>query len=276
MALVVRTNIAAGKTLNQLNTSSRALQRSFERLATGKRISRSADDAAGLGVAENLLAASTSAAVAERNANDGISMISVAEGATSEIGSILTRMRELAVQASSETLGTTERAYVDAEYQELALEIDRIAAVTEFNGVALIDGTLATVAVQVGIRNTASDRIDITMGDLTATTLGVDGGAVNLSTVTAARAALDTLDTAAASVSSIRAGFGATENRLTSAITNLGTFTQTTMEAESRIRDADFGYETATLSRNQILQQAGVSVLAQANQINSAAVQLLQ
>jgi len=274
MALVVRNNVSAGNALNQLNTTSRALSRSFERLSTGKRIARAADDAAGLGVAENLRAASTSAAVAARNTNDGISMIAIAEGASSEVGSILTRMRELAVQASSETLGTTERGYVDAEYQSLEAEIDRISAVTEFNGRSLTDGTFGTISVQAGIRNTTNDRIDITLGDLSAATLGIT--AIDLTTTTGAQGALDTLDTAIGSVSSYRAGYGAAENRLSSALTSLGTFEQTTNEAESRIRDADFGYETAMLSRNQILQQAGVSVLAQANQINSAAVQLLQ
>jgi flagellin len=275
MALVVRTNTAAGNALNQLNTTSRALSRSFERLSTGKRIARAADDAAGLGVAENLQASAASAAVAARNTNDGISMIAIAEGASAEVGSILTRMRELAVQASSETLGTTERGYVDAEYESLASEIDRIAQVTEFNGRALTDGTFGTISAQVGIRNTANDRIDITLGDLQAATLGVDAGSVDLSDITGARAALDTLDAAISTVSGYRAGYGASENRLTSALTSLGQFEQTTTEAESRIRDADFGFETASLSRNQILQQAGVSVLAQANAINQAAVQLL-
>ena len=276
MAIDVRTNMASINALNDLNATSRALSRSFERISSGKRIARAADDAAGLGVAENLRAASTSAAVASRNTNDGMSVIAVAEGASSEVGNILVRMRELAVQSASETLGNDERAYVQQEYASLAGEVDRIAAVTEFNGQSLTDGTLTTLGVQVGIQNTANDQIAITLGDLTSVTLGVDTGAIDMSTAAGASAALTTIDAAIDTVSGYRADYGATENRLNNALNNLETFAQTTIEAEARIRDADFGKETAELSQNQVLMQAGVSVLGQAKGLNQSALSLLQ
>ena len=272
----VRTNMASINALNELNSTSRALARSFERISSGKRISRAADDAAGLGVAENLRAAHQSAAVAARNTNDGMSVIAVAEGACNEVGNILVRMRELAVQSASETLGVDERAYIQTEYVSLANEVERIAAVTEFNGQTLTDGTTATIGVQVGINNTVNDQIDITLSDLTAVTLGVDTAAIDMSTAAGASAALTVIDTAITTVSSYRASYGAVENRLNSARNNLETFQQSTVEAEARIRDADFGKETAQLSQNQILQQAGVSVLSQAKNLNSSATQLLQ
>jgi flagellin len=276
MAITVKTNTTATNALKDLNQTSRSLSRSFERISSGQRIARAADDAAGLGVAENLRRTSASAAVAQRNTNDGMSFIAVAEGASSEVGNLLVRMRELAVQGASETLGDDERAYVQSEFAALSTEVDRIAEVTEFNGQALTNGTLTSVNVQVGVNATANDQIAITLGDLTSATLGVDTGAVDMSTAGGASAALASIDTAIETVSSYRAAYGATENRLSSALNNLETFEQTTIEAESRIRDADFGAETAELSQNQILQQAGVSVLSQAKSINQSALSLLQ
>ena len=276
MAITVKTNTTATNALKDLNQTSRSLSRSFERISSGQRIARAADDAAGLGVAENLRRTSTSAAVAQRNTNDGMSFIAVAEGASSEVGNLLVRMRELAVQGASETLDDDERAYVQSEFVALSTEVDRIAEVTEFNGQALTNGTLTDVNVQVGVNATANDQIAITLGDLTTATLGVDPGAVDMSTAGGASAALASIDAAIETVSSYRASYGATENRLSSALNNLETFEQTTKEAESRIRDADFGAETATLSQNQILQQAGVSVLSQAKSINQSALSLLQ
>ena len=314
MPINVKTNNASVSTLNDLNKTSRALQRTFERISSGQRIARAADDAAGLGVAENLRAAHTSAAVAARNTNDGISVISVAEGATAEVGSILVRMRELAVQGASETLATAERAFVQDEYVSLAAEVDRIAAVTEFNGFKLTDeaamamhavdkealmcriiqvygqqlfidglhivphadGTTPSIGVQVGINNPVNDQIDLTLGDLRGATLGVDTGTIDMSTATGAFAALTDIDAAIATVSGYRSDYGAVENRLGNALTNLETFSESTISAESRIRDADFGFETAQLSQQQVLQQAGVSVLSQAKGLNQAALSLLQ
>lgn len=276
MALTVRTNAAASTALSNLNQTSRALQRSFERLSTGKRISRAADDAAGLGAAEKLHAASTSATVAARNVNDGISIISVAEGAASEVGSILTRMRELAVQGASDTLSASDRTYVQDEFIALSAEVDRIANVTEYNGTKLADGSTTTMNVQVGIQATVDDQIAITTGDLTALTLTVDTASIDMSTATGCSAALGNIDAAIDTVSGYRSGFGSVENRLGNALNNLETFATATLSAESRIRDADFGLETAKLSQNQVLQQAGTAVLAQAKNINQGALSLLQ
>ena len=276
MAITVKTNTAAGNALTALNRTSRSLSRSFERISSGLRISRAADDAAGLGVAENLRAAHTSATVASRNVNDGISIIAVAEGATNEVSNILVRMRELAVQSASETLGSDQRAYIQTEYTELADEVSRIAAVTEFNGQQLTNGTITSLDVQVGINATSNDQITISLGDLRATTLGINSGAISLSTSANASTALAAIDTAITSVNTTRATFGSVENRLSSALNNLETYIETTTAAESRIRDADFGYETAQLAQNQILQQAGVSVLTQAKGLNQAALGLLQ
>lgn len=274
MAITVKTNVAANGALNELNRTTRALSRNFERISSGLRIARAADDAAGLGVAESLRADAASAKVAARNINDGISIIAVAEGATGEVASILVRLRELAIQSMSETLATTERAYIDDEADQLVSEIARIAAVTEFNGVSLTNGAVTTMDVQVGIQNTANDIITITLGDLTTTTLGVN--VLDLSTAATASTGLTLLDTALNTVAQNRSTFGAVENRLNSALNNIETFTESTVAAEARIRDADFGAETANLAQNQILQQAGVSVLSQAKNINQVALTLLQ
>jgi len=276
MAIVVRNNLAANNSLTQLNRTSRALSRNFEHVSSGLRISRAADDAAGLGVAEGLKALHTSSDVAARNINDGISVIGVAEGATNEVSNILVRLRELAVQSSSETLENTERSYISDEAGQLVSEIDRIANVTEFNGLSLSDGTLSTLNVQVGVRNTSNDRISISLGNLQSTNLGVDAAAMFLDIASNAQAAIDLIDTALDSVASIRSGYGAVENRLNSALNNIETFSEANKGAESRIRDADFGVETAALTQNQILQQAGVAILAQAKNLPQSALSLLQ
>jgi len=276
MAITVKTNTSVGQALTDLNKTSRALGRSFERISSGLRIARAADDAAGLGVAENLRAASASATVAARNTNDGISVVSIAEGATNEVSNILVRMRELAVQSASETLGTAERAYAQIEFSELQGEMNRIANVTEFNGIALTNGTTTSMGVQVGINATSNDQIDISFGNLQTSAGALNVSAASVSTAALASTALGLVDAAINEVNSIRATYGATENRLNSALNNLETFTETTQAAESQIRDADFGAETAQLAQNQILQQAGVSILTQAKGINQAALGLIQ
>lgn len=276
MAITVKSNTAANGALTNLNRTTRALSRNFEHLSTGLRIAHAADDAAGLGVAESLRSTHTSAVVAARNINDGISIIAVAESSTNEVSNILVRIRELAVQSASDTLANTERSYIQTEYTQLASEIDRIANVTEFNGVSLTNGQVTTMNVQVGVDNSSNDQITLTLGDLRATVLGVDAANLSLATSANAFAAITALDTALQTVSSVRSSFGATENRLNSALNNIEAYTEATRAAESRIRDADFGFETAQLTQNQILQQAGVSVLGQAKNINQSALTLLQ
>ncbi len=275
MALTVNTNTASLNAINNLSSTQRSLSGNYERISSGLRIAKAADDAAGLGVAESLNAQSSSGRVAMRNTNDGISVIQTAEGAMDSVGDIISRMRELAVQSSSETLADDERAYIQDEFEQLSAEIDRIASACEFNGTALCDGTTTQLDVQVGVMNTANDRITITLNDLTASTLGVDTAAVDLSSATTAQAAIDTFDTALDSVSSFRSDLGAVQNRLDSALGNMETYVENLESAESSIRDADFAYETAELAKNQILQQAGTSVLAQAKAMNQGVLSLL-
>jgi flagellin len=275
MALTVNNNTASLNAITNLNRTQRSLSGSYGRISSGLRITRAADDAAGLGVAESLGAQAASGRVAMRNTNDGISVIQTAEGAMDSVGDILARMRELAVQSSSETLADDDRAYIQDEFAQLSEEIDRIAAATTFNGTALCDGTTTQLDVQVGIMNTADDRISITLSDLSATSLGVDTGAMDLSSASAAQSAIDDLDVAIGSVNSFRSELGAVQNRLDSALSNMETYTENLESAESQIRDADFAFETAELAKNQILQQAGVSVLAQAKTMNQGALSLL-
>ena len=275
MSIVVKTNIAANNGITNLNKTSRALSRNFEKISTGLRIARAADDAAGLGVADKLRALHHSADQAARNINDGISFVGVADGAANEVGSILSRLRELAVQSSSETLAQTARSYIGDETAQLISEVERISRVTEFDGTKLTDGVDTQVDVQVGVRNTANDRITIKLGDLTTSGLAIS--LLDLSTsATTAQAGITTIDTAINSVNSIRSNYGAVENRLGNALNNIETFSEANKTGESRIRDADFGVETANLSNNQILQQAGVAILAQAKNLNQSALSLLQ
>jgi len=283
MALVVRTNLSSLNSLNALNRTNRALSETFGRISSGLRINKAGDDAAGLAVAENLDAAVRSLNMARRNTNDGLGVVQIAEGATNEVANILKRMRELAVQSSSETLASTERAYVDTEFDQLRLEIDRIANVTEFNGVGLTRGvglngaTIAGVTgldVQVGMFNTTDDRITVSLGDLRqGTGLGLSG--LDLGAVGNAQTAITVLDTALDSVNTYRATYGAVTNRLESTVRNLETYSENLKAAESQIRDADFAHEAAEMSKQQIMQQAGTAILGQANQINQGAVRLL-
>ncbi len=276
MALVINTNVASLNAQTKLGRTSRSLAETFGRISSGLRINKAADDAAGMAVAENLSAAYKSGRVAMRNINDGISVLQTAEGAINEVTNIVKRMRELAVQSASETLDNTERAYIQQEYEELSLEVDRIAQTTEFSGTPLGNGTLTQMDVQVGINNTANDRVTINLGDMRATVIGVDTATLDLSTSTGAQAALDAIDTAFDNVNGTRSGYGAVHNRLRSSLRNMEVYTESLASAESAIRDADFAYETAQMAKDQILQQAGTSILAQANMINQGAVSLLQ
>jgi flagellin len=274
MGLRINTNVASLTAQRNLTQTTQALQRSLERLSSGLRITRASDDAAGLAISERFRAEVRSLQQAQRNALDGVSMLQVAEGALNETSGILIRMRELAIQSANGTLGTGERATLNAEFQDLIDEIDRIGAVTEFNGTTLLDGTAPTVTFQVGVHNTANDQISVTGVDATATGLGV--AALDISDVAGAQGALDTLDTAIDDLSGLRGGFGTAQNRLESAIRSIAVAAENTSAAESRIRDVDFASETAILTRNQVLQQAGIAVLAQANVSTQSALALLQ
>jgi flagellin len=275
MALTVNTNIASMRAFTNLSRTSRNLQESFQRISSGLRITKAADDAAGLGVAESLDAQEISARQAMRNTNDGISIIQTAEGSTNEVANIVKRMRELAVQSSSETLASTERAYIQSEYLSLESEVERISQVTEFNGIALANGTNSVLNAQVGVMDSSNDRIAITLGDLRVTTLGIDSGSIDMSTAAGAQAAITTLDTALDTLNGYRSDYGATQNRLDSALTNMETYAENLASAQSQIRDADFAWETAQLSKFQVMSQAGTSILAQANQVTQGAISLL-
>jgi flagellin len=273
MGLRVNTNISSINAQRNLVGTTDRLQKSLQRLSSGLRISRAADDAAGLAISEAFRADVRSLQQAQRNANDAISLLQVAEGALDESSSLLVRMRELAIQSANGTLGPAERTTVNQEFQGLLQEIDRLAAVTEFNGTAILLSS-PSITFQVGKGNTADDRITVNGVDASVAAIGLSGATVD--TVSGALAALGILDTAIGSVASLRSSFGTTQNRIESTIRSIAIAVENTSAADSRIRDVDFAAETAELTRNQVLQQAGISVLAQANVSTQAALALLQ
>jgi flagellin len=273
----LQTNLPSMNALRNLRHNQDGLQGALTRLSSGYRINWAGDDAAGLAISEKLKASIRSLSQAERNANDAQSVVHTAEGAMSEISNMLIRMRELAVQAANDTLGTTERGYLDTEFDELRSEIDRIVSTTEFNGQKLIDGSLSATGLdfQVGFRNTANDRLSMNVDNLAASGLGLTT-AIGIDTKTGARGAMSALDTALSSLSTQRARLGAIGNRLQSTISNLDLARENLSAANSRIRDVDVAMETSALARSQVLVQAGVSMLAQANSAPGMMLTLLQ
>jgi len=278
MGMMINTNVASLTAQHNLSNMQLALQKNISRLSSGMRIAQASDDAAGLGVSEKLKAQVASYNQAGRNANDGISMIQVAEGAMNQQAGILTRLRELAVQSANGTLGATERGYIDTESKQLLQEVDRISAVTDFNGTKMLN-TGAAVSMQVGSGATVNDSISVQFAKTDSTTLGVKYGVGNdvdlLTSAASAQASLAKIDSAIDSLSTSRASIGASQNRLVVTVSNLQTASEGAAAANSRIRDVDVAEESAALSRNQVLSQAGVSVLAQANQMPQAALKLL-
>jgi len=276
MAIRINTNVESVFAQKHLARTQRSLRSTMEHLSSGLRLTRAADDAAGMGVSQKMRAHIQSLKMAQRNANDGISLVQTAEGALSETGDILARMRELAVESASDVLQATERAYLQTEFTALQEEIERIADSTEFNGLNLSDGTTTSIAVQVGIFNVAAeDRITVTLQDSQTATLGVNTAVVALGTAAASQTAITAIDTAIDSVNNSRSSYGAAQNQLGSALRNLENYTENLVETESRIRDVDFASETANMTRNQIFQQAGISILSQANSSPQAALSLL-
>ncbi len=276
MALRISTNVASLNAQKNLAFTNRALDTSLARLSSGYRINQAADDAAGLAISENLKAQIRGLRQAGRNANDGISLVQVAEGGLNEVSAMMIRLRELAVQASSDTIGDTERKFIDVEFQQLKSEIQRIAEVTEFNGRDLLNGTGGLIDIQVGTHNDPfKDRISFNASAANASldALGMTGETVALKE--GAQMTLDVIDQAMISVNAIRANFGAMQNRLQSTSQNIAIADENLSSANSRVRDADIAAETAELTRNQILMQAGVSVLGQANQMSNIALKLL-
>ncbi len=277
MGLRINTNVASINAQRSLRQTRNALDHSLERLSSGQRINRAGDDAAGLAISENLKAQTRGLKQCERNAQDGISMVQVAEGGLTEVSNILIRLRELSVQSASDTIGPQERKFLNVEYEALLNEVDRISNSTEFNRVPLLNGAGGVIDIQVGVGNTASiDRItfDPSATNISSTALGLN--LTNVMDKSAAQASLSFIDKSIQAVSSVRADFGAMQNRLQSTINNTNIAIENLSAANSRIRDTDMAEETAELTKQNILSQAGTSVLAQANNSGAGALQLLQ
>lgn len=274
MGLRVNTNTASINAQRNLASVTDRLSTNFRRLSTGLRISTAADDAAGLAISERLRSQVRSLDQAKRNANDGISLVQTAEGALNEVNSVLTRLRELSIQSANGSVSNQDKDTLNEEFTSLVDEIDRIAQSTEFNGINLLDGSSASVSFQVGYGTTAGvDTLDVTLQAADETALGLDS--LDISSTGNTSTAIAAIDTAINTVSSLRGSLGAAQNRLGSTINNLAIQTENLSAAESRIRDVDVAYETAQLTRNSILQQASISVLAQANAQPQAALALL-
>lgn len=276
MGMRVSTNIAAINAQRNLVGSQANIQNSLAKLSSGSRINKSADDAAGLAISENLKGQIRSTRQANRNANDGISMVQVAEGGLNEIGNIITRMRELGIQAASDTIGEAERGFIDKEIQQLKDEAQRISSVTKWGTTKLLDGTTPVFDFQVGIfNNDAEDRIsfDASQNVATLDALGLDS--LDYTTKEGAQTALMALDTAQLNVNGMRSNLGALQNRLTSTVSNLGVAEENLSAANSRIRDTDVAEASSELTRNNIMLQASTSTLAQANQSNAVALKLI-
>lgn len=273
MSFSIRTNLGSLNAQRNLFNSSSMQADSYAKLSSGYRITKAGDDAAGLGISSNLESQIRSYGQANRNAQDAQSLIQTAEGSLNQTTELLTRMRELAIQSASAGVGNTERAYIQTENTALITEIDRIANSSEYNGTSLLNSA-TTLTFQVGIRNVAAnDQIDVSTVDATATSLGVN--TLDFSTQAASQTALATLDAAIDQISNSRSTFGAAGNRLASTIQTIQTQSESLSAANSRIRDVDVAEETSRMARTQVMVQAGVSVLAQANQAPQVALKLL-
>ncbi|MBU0756143.1 MAG: flagellin FliC [Planctomycetes bacterium] len=275
MPLTVNTNVYSINSQKNLSYVSERLGKNYSRLSSGLRIATASDDAAGLAISERLRAQIRSLHRAQLNANDGISIVQTAEGSLNEVSSMLVRMRELAIQANNGSLSGTDKDSLQSEFSDLISEIDRIAQATKFNNVELLDGSTSSLTIQVGEGTTNNvDTISVSLRNMRTSTLGISTSDIGSSgNITAAISAIDTaIDT----VTSARGEFGAVQNRLQSTINNLGVSIENYSAAESRIRDVDIAYETAELTKNGIMQQAALSILAQTNVQPQIALTLLQ
>ena len=273
---VINTNISALRAANASNSASKMLGMAMERLSTGKRINSAKDDAAGLAIASSMTAQIRGMGQGIRNANDGISLAQTADGALNEVTNMLQRVRELATQSASGTYqDATDRTYMQKEVDQLTSQIDQVVTNTKFNGVALFDGSTATVKIQTGAN--AADTVSLNMTDLT--TLAASGGAAgsyNVATAAAANTVLGTLDTELNSISGARATLGAGQSRLDSVVNNLTSNVTNLSDARSRIEDADYSAETTAMAKAQILNQASTAMIAQANQSQQNVLSLLR
>lgn len=276
MSLRINTNVQSLSAQRTLGINHKIQGDSLEKLSSGSRIVRAADDAAGLAISEKMRGQIRSIGQSLRNANDGISMIQTAEGAMNEVGNILIRFRELSTQAASDTIGDQERSFIDKEVQQLKQEIDRIAKATEFNGTKLLNGEGGTLDIQVGLHNDPdSDRYVFDSGKTNVTSDRLGVADITTATKDDARSNLDKIDQALYTLTENRSELGALQNRLQAGINNMGIYQENLSGANSRIRDVDMASETAELTKQNILSQAGTSVLSQANQNNMLALKLI-
>jgi flagellin len=276
MGMRIATNISSINAQRTLSASQLNLQKSNAQISSGSRITKAADDAAGLGISEMLKSQIRSYAQASRNANDGISMVQVAEGGLGETSNILTRMRELAIQASSDTVGENERGYIDREAQQLKEEVQRISKTNRFGKTNMLDGTGQDFMIQVGVNNNPDeDRITFHASQLDATTASLGIDSLDFTTKEGAQSMLSVVDTAQEKVNGFRANIGAIQNRLESAVSSLGIQHENLSAANSRIRDADIAESSAEAARNNVLLQASTATLAQANQQPALALKLI-
>jgi flagellin len=279
MALTVRTNIASIRASNRLNNTQSSLTSSLEKISSGMRVNRAADDAAGLSVASRMDSDNTSLKQAIRNANDGISLVQTAEGGLNEVYNILVRMRELSVQASNETYNSTDRSQMNTEFGELALEIKRIASIANFNRQNILSAT-TKMTLQIGIHNNSDNQLSIALSTIAATwgALGLQTdniAASGITTMTRAASAITTIDSALQSVNTRRARIGAIQNRLENALNEATNYSENLAASASQILDVDYAEESSNMTRYQIMQQAGVAALGQAKAIPQSVVSLL-
>jgi flagellin len=276
MGFRINTNVSSLSAQRSLSASNRASESTLSKLSSGSRITKAADDAAGLAISEKLKARISSTEQANRNANDGISMVQTAEGGLDEISSMLTRLRELSVQSASDTVGDTERGFTDMEYQNLKQEIERISQVTEFNGTKLLSGEGGKLDFQIGVNNNEfQDRISYDTSEQNAGISGLGIDDIDVASKGGAQGSLMSIDSAIENVSGQRAKLGATQNRLISTSNNLQVTKENLSAANSRIRDVDYASASAENAKNGILNQAGTAVLAQANQNGQNALRLI-
>ncbi len=276
MGIRINTNVASLAAQRNLGITNNNLKDNFRKLSSGSRITRAGDDAAGLAISENLRAQIRGIRQAKRNAEDGISLIQTAEGGLAEVSNIVIRLRELAVQAASDTVGDQERGFSDIEFQALKEEMQRIAQVTEFNGRKLLNGTGGLVEFQIGIHNDVfQDRLKFDSSSIDTTLQALGVAAESVATKEGAQLSLQTLDDALIGINGARAKLGALQNRLGSVINTQGINEENFSAANSRIRDVDVATETADMAKNNILNQAGVAVLSQTNAAPNAALKLL-
>jgi flagellin len=276
MSLTIKTNIPSLQAQKNLAKSTAALNASFDKLSSGLRIVTAADDAAGLAISESMSTQIRSFAIAERNAQDAVSMVQTAKGALAEVHSIMGRMRELAMQGANGSLTSVDRGFLDTEYQALKSEIGRIQGAAKFNGKELLSLNVSTIQFQIGLDDASSDQLTLTFGGFGLTAITGSANSIAGSAIDGALGALGVIDDALSIVSTERAKYGASMNRLDTTISSIETMRLNLSAANSRIRDVDVATETATMAKNQVLSQAGVAVLAQANKLPELALNLLQ